>query len=365
MTGSLMSIRRILLRTLSQFNHLLYKWAFAQLVLFVPHGVKMSSQIRRNSVMSREEKKQELAARAAWMYYVAGVTQQEIAQALGLSRQVAQRLVSSAREMGMVNVKIDHPVTHCLQLAREVQEKFDLDLCRVVPSASLNDEAIQQMLAVEGAAVMTQFINEDAPQVFGIGSGKTLRSMIDALPWVDRPQHQCVSMIGAIARDDSGTRYDVPLKMAEKMQGKYFFIPAPLYADSPQDKAMWVQHKVYQRVIDRALQADVAFVGIGEVMPGCPLNAEGFITDAQVGALNGRGVVGEMLGHFFNHKGERVWGETDELLTSVRLESQTQRKIIGFAGSERKYPAIRAALEGSWVSGLVTDEDTALKLLQK
>lgn len=52
--------------------------------------------------MSREEKKQELAARAAWMYYVAGVTQQEIAQALGLSRQVAQRLVSSAREMGMV-----------------------------------------------------------------------------------------------------------------------------------------------------------------------------------------------------------------------------------------------------------------------
>ncbi|WP_312123098.1 sugar-binding transcriptional regulator [Pantoea vagans] len=315
--------------------------------------------------MSREEKKQELAARAAWMYYVAGVTQQEIAQALGLSRQVAQRLVSSAREMGMVNVKIDHPVTHCLQLAREVQEKFDLDLCRVVPSASLNDEAIQQMLAVEGAAVMTQFINEDAPQVFGIGSGKTLRSMIDALPWVDRPQHQCVSMIGAIARDDSGTRYDVPLKMAEKMQGKYFFIPAPLYADSPQDKAMWVQHKVYQRVIDRALQADVAFVGIGEVMPGCPLNAEGFITDAQVGALNGRGVVGEMLGHFFNHKGERVWGETDELLTSVRLESQTQRKIIGFAGSERKYPAIRAALEGGWVSGLVTDEDTALKLLQK
>ena len=246
--------------------------------------------------MSRE-KKQELAARAAWMYYVAGVTQQEIARALGLSRQVAQRLVSSAREMGMVSVKIDHPVTHCLHLAREIEQKFGLTLCRVVPSAGLDDEAIQQMLAVEGAAVMAQFINED-PQVFGIGSGKTLRSMIDALPWVERPQHQCVSMIGAIARDDSGTRYDVPLKMAEKMQGKYFFIPAPLYADTPQDKTMWVQHQVYQRVTQRALQANVAFVGIGEVMPGCPLNAEGFITDAQVEALNARGVVGEMLGHF-------------------------------------------------------------------
>ncbi len=74
------------------------------------------------------------------------------------------------------------------------------------------------------------------------------------------------------------------------MQGKYFFIPAPLYADTPQDKTMWVQHQVYQRVTQRALQANVAFVGIGEVMPGCPLNAEGFITDAQVEALNARGV---------------------------------------------------------------------------
>lgn len=315
--------------------------------------------------MSREEKKQELAARAAWMYYVAGVTQQEIARALGLSRQVAQRLVSSAREMGMVSVKIDHPVTHCLHLAREVQEKFGLQLCRVVPSANLDDDAIQQMLAVEGAAVMAQYISEEQPQVFGIGSGKTLRSMIDVLPWVERPQHQCVSMIGAIARDDSGTRYDVPLKMAEKMQGKYFFIPAPLYADTPEDKEMWIQHQVYQRVTQRALQADVAFVGIGEVQPGCPLHAEGFITDAQVSALNARGVVGEMLGHFFNQQGERVLGETDELLTSVLLESKTQRQIIGFAGSERKYPAIRAALQGGWVSGLVTDEDTALKLLRE
>ena len=313
--------------------------------------------------MSKDDKKQELAARAAWMYYVAGVTQQEIARALGLSRQVAQRLVSSAREMGMVSVKIDHPVTHCLHLAGEIQAKYDLDLCRVVPSANLDDDAIQQMLAVEGAAVMSQFISEEAPQVFGIGSGKTLRSIIDALPWIDRQQHQCVSMIGAIARDDSGTRYDVPLKMAEKMQGKYFFIPAPLYADTPEDKAMWVQHQVYQRVTQRAMQADVAFVGIGEVEPGCPLNAEGFITDAQVAALNARGVVGEMLGHFFNQQGQRIWGETDDLLTSVQLESQTRRKIIGFAGSERKYPAIRAALTGGWVSGLVTDEDTALKLL--
>ncbi|EDW6064619.1 hypothetical protein YT14_002767 [Salmonella enterica subsp. enterica serovar Oslo] len=171
------------------------------------------------------------------------------------------------------------------------------------------------------------------------------------------------SMIGAIARDDSGTRDDVPLKMAEKMQGKYFFIPAPLYADSPQDKIMWCQHQIYQRVVARALHADISFLGIGEVEIGCPLNAEGFITDGQVSKLEQQHVAGEMLGHFFNHEGERIQGDLDALLTSVPLESHTPRQVYGFAGGRKKFNAIRAALTGQWINGLVTDEDTALKLL--
>ena len=36
------------------------------------------------------------AARAGWLYYVAGNTQDEIARKLGISRQAAQRLVSLA-----------------------------------------------------------------------------------------------------------------------------------------------------------------------------------------------------------------------------------------------------------------------------
>lgn len=313
--------------------------------------------------MNKEEKKQEQAARAAWMYYIAGLTQQDIAKALGLSRQVIQRLIYSARELGMVTVNITHPITRCLRLACELQEKFALSLCRVTPSNQLEQQAIQQMLAVEGAGVMAQFINEEAPQIFGIGSGKTLRAIIDALPVVERPQHQCVAMIGAIARDDSGTRYDVPLRMAEKMQGKYFFIPAPLYADDPEDKAMWCQHGIYQRVVDRALRADVTFLGIGDVGLGCPLHAEGFITDYQVQALQAKGVAGEMLGNFFDHQGKRIDYELDDLLTSVPLQPHSSRLIIGFAGGEKKFPAVLAALRGQWLSGLVTDEATAIRLL--
>ena len=57
------------------------------------------------SIAKREEKL-DLAARAAWLYYVAGNTQQEIAKKLQISRPVAQRLVALALQQGIVKVRV-------------------------------------------------------------------------------------------------------------------------------------------------------------------------------------------------------------------------------------------------------------------
>ena len=50
------------------------------------------------------------AARAGWLYYVAGNTQDEIAHKLGVSRQTAQRLVAMAVSERLVKVRLDHPI---------------------------------------------------------------------------------------------------------------------------------------------------------------------------------------------------------------------------------------------------------------
>ena len=70
------------------------------------------------------------AARAGWLYYVAGNTQDEIAAKLGVSRQSAQRLVSLAVSEGLVKVRIDHPIADCLELAARLKSRFALDLRR-------------------------------------------------------------------------------------------------------------------------------------------------------------------------------------------------------------------------------------------
>jgi DNA-binding transcriptional regulator LsrR (DeoR family) len=74
------------------------------------------------------------AARAGWLYYVAGNTQEEIAAKLGISRQSAQRLVSLSVSEGLIKVRLDHPIGRCMDLASRLKSRFGLDLAEIVPS---------------------------------------------------------------------------------------------------------------------------------------------------------------------------------------------------------------------------------------
>ena len=74
------------------------------------------------------------AARAGWLYYIAGNTQDEIAKKLGVSRQTAQRLVSLAVSEKLIKVRLDHPIGRCIELSGRLKEVYGLNMCEVVPA---------------------------------------------------------------------------------------------------------------------------------------------------------------------------------------------------------------------------------------
>ena len=76
---------------------------------------------------------QDEAARAGWLYYVGGLTQDQIAAELGVSRQRAQRLVSRAMAEGLIHVRLNHRIGACLDLESELTARFGLSRCRVSP----------------------------------------------------------------------------------------------------------------------------------------------------------------------------------------------------------------------------------------
>ena len=142
------------------------------------------------------------AARAGWLYYVAGNTQEEIAAKLGISRQSAQRLVSLSVSEGLIKVRLDHPIGRCMDLAARLKSRYALDLVEVVPSDPASASTTIGV-AEAGAAEIERWLKRAEPMVMAIGTGRTLKAAVEQLMPMECPHHKVVSLTGNIAPDGS------------------------------------------------------------------------------------------------------------------------------------------------------------------
>jgi DNA-binding transcriptional regulator LsrR (DeoR family) len=272
-------------------------------------------------------------------------------------------LVALALEQGIVKVRVQHEVTRCLEIASQLRQKYQLLLCEIVPVNEDSPDQVLRKVAVAGAQVMESYLSDSKPRIVALGSGRTIRAVIEELNFLARPQHKVVSLVGAISRDGSSNLYEVALRMAEKTGGQYFLLPAPLLADTPDERTLWCRHRLYRVLQSLALEADVVFLGIGEIGVGCPLHRDGFIKADEITELMKEGAIGETIGWVFDDAGNPIEGGMGARVTSIQLLRPSKRPVIGFAAGTQKAKAVLGALRGHWVNGLVTDEKCAMEIL--
>lgn len=302
------------------------------------------------------------AARAGWLYYVARNTQDEIAEIMGISRQSAQRLVSLAVSEGLIRVRLDHPIARCLELAREVKARFGLKSVEVVPSDP-GAGSTTVGLAEAGAAAMEKALKSTAPVVMAVGTGRTLKAAVDQLPPMDCPQHTIVSLTGNIRPDGSAAFYNVIFTMADALKAKHFPMPLPVFVSSPEERALLHKQPMIHATLALAAKADVTFVGIGELGAQAPLREDGFLSDAEMKKLLAAGAVGEITGWIFDAQGKLLPGSANARVASAPIPPRENATVTALAMGDRKLPAIAAAVRGGLVNALITDEETAEKLL--
>jgi DNA-binding transcriptional regulator LsrR (DeoR family) len=303
------------------------------------------------------------AARAGWLYYVAGNTQDQIAAKLGVSRQSAQRLVSLAVSEGLIKVRLDHPIAECLELAERLKARFALDLVEVVPSDPGNPSTTIG-IAEAAAAELERRLRSPEPIVMAIGTGRTLKAAIEQMSPMECPQHKVVSLTGNIAPDGSAAFYNVIFTMADLIKARSFPMPLPVIASSQEERAMLHSQPMIRQTLELAATADVTFVGIGDLGPSAPLYVDGFISEAELKALQKAGAVGEIVGWAFDRDGRLIEGLTNERVAASPLPSRERSLVVALAMGEAKLPGLRAALIRRLVNGLITDERTARALLE-
>lgn len=302
------------------------------------------------------------AARAGWLYYVAGRTQDEIASTMGISRQSAQRLVSLAVAEKLIKVRLDHPIAACLELGNQLRKKFDLRSVEIVPSDP-GSSSTTIGIAEAAAAEIERWLKRPEPIVLAVGTGRTLKAAVDQLPQLECPEHRIVSLTGNITPDGSAAYYNVIFSMADAVKARHFPMPLPVLVTSAEEREMLHSQQLVRSTLEISSQSDVTFVGIGELGIDGPLCVDGFLEKDEMMELMRNGAVGEICGWIFDGDGKLLDNPINERVASAPIPPRDSSTVIGIAKGRRKFKAIRAAIVGRQINALITDEATAEFLL--
>ena len=315
-----------------------------------------------NAITGGEEQKLDDAARAGWLYYVARMTQDEIARELGVSRQKAQRLVSLAASAGLVKVRLDHPIGRCMELAARLRERWPLGICEVAPSTP-GAPGLITGAAAAAAAEIERVLADDAPRIIAIGTGRAMVAVVDQVDRMERPHHSVVALLGNMMMDGSASPFGAAVRLAERTGARHYPFALPVFASGPDEVAMLHAQAPVASTLALCARADIAFVGVGGVSENAPLAADGFVDARTMRALTDAGAVGEITGWAFDGAGQVLEGGLNARVTGAPLVPGSARPMVCVAAGAGKVAPLRAALEGRLVNGVVTDEATAAALL--
>lgn len=302
-----------------------------------------------------------LRARAVWLYYVEGMTQNEISTQLGISRVMVVRLLADARRRNEVRISIATALSDVIELERGLEKKFGIARVIVAPHADKTADPTKVIAAAAGNYLSGAM---RPGMTVGVGWGRTLYNALPYITGATLDDFRVVSLLGGIAAARRFNPAEFAWQFAELFQGEGFLIPAPAVVDSPATKHALIERCGLAAIIEMANHLDLAVFSVGGLEDIATSYRTGYITEADRQSLLKVGAVGDVLYNFIDAEGKVVDHEVNARVISVDLRQLRRAKErVLISGGAHKLEALRAAVLGLSPSVLVTDEQTARDLL--
>jgi DNA-binding transcriptional regulator LsrR (DeoR family) len=304
----------------------------------------------------------ELLASVAELYYVQTLTQANIANRLKFSRSKVSRLLTEARENGIVEVSIHHPLQRAIELEKRITERYHLK--RALISKSGN-QTLNQMLRSLGR-LGANYLNEKLVDgsILGIGWGTAVYEVAQSLRPRILNDFRVVQIIGSIGfGDPTIDGPEVARSFAVNFSGSYHILNSPVIVQDRVTRDSLLNERNIQAVISMANKADYILAGIANSKPErSGLVRAGYLLEEELNTINERsGAVGDICAVLFNQDGEYNGIDFNKRVVGISLDQikSTPAEVIGVAGGEEKADAILGALRGKLINTLITDDKAA------
>ncbi|MCK0197246.1 sugar-binding transcriptional regulator [Ancylobacter sp. 6x-1] len=304
----------------------------------------------------------QVRARVAWLYFVGGLTQQEIADKLGITRLKVNKVLGQVRSEGSVVIDIRLPLAECVNLEHRLVERYGLSEACVVPS--LADVAEQQRVIGEAAGSMFDRLLRPGMGV-GVGLGTTLVAGLKRITPRTLADTWVCSLMGGLTRGSGSSTFEVATGYARAIGAECYYFAAPLYFPTPESREALLAHHGIRETMNRASSVDAVLLSSGDMSP-LSLLVKTQTVSQNLDGLRAAGAVGDLLGVFLDADGRPVDHPLNERV--LALSPAQVRSIpcsILASGGMHKVPVVRAILRGGYVKRLVTDESCAAALLER
>ncbi|MFB9278287.1 sugar-binding transcriptional regulator [Cohnella cellulosilytica] len=301
---------------------------------------------------------------AAKLYYQLDYSQNQIAEALGVSRPTVSRLLQLAKSEGVVTIEIKDPTEDVEVLRRLLIERFQLKNAVVAFTPTYDDSVVKKYIGQAAAAYVMELAKDG--DTIGASWGSTMYQVALHLKTKSLNNSFVVQLNGGVSDAD------ILISPSEIVHlfGKAFnvtpyFMYLPAIVDHILVKQAMLTDRHIRRVMDMGQHANIAVFTAGAPTPDSVLINSNYMRSEELETIKTK-AVGDICSRYFDINGEICLPGLNERTVGIELSDLRKKEhAILVAGGASKVNAIWGALRGKYGNTLVTDQITAKDLLQK
>ncbi len=306
-----------------------------------------------------EREKQKRLAYVARRYYLDEQKQSDIAQELGVSRPLVSRMLSEARELGIVEITIHEPGAREARLLERLRTSSSIQGGVLVEDGEDNDATNQELS--QGAVALLEQLRA---RRLGVGWGYLIGQLVTWLeehPRTNSTVSDICPLVGNanIPARNYQSNENVRL-MAQQLGADPHFLYLPALPESVEEKRLLCSTEVYRKISQQWETLDTALVNIGDY-PSSP----DFASLVRYGSrLQEHRACGRMLVYYFNEEGAVIQSDQD---FAIQIPIETLRRcpnIIGVCSANTSSKALGGALKSGFFTHIVARAELVRTLLE-
>ena len=296
-------------------------------------------------------------------YYIDDLTQVEIAAKLNITRVSVSRLLSKAKEDGLIEHRIKYPKNFIFDRNEELEEKlkkkYKLKECIIICSRDNRTEIIIEL----SNQLEKLFTNISCDHTFiGVGWGVTLDRIVEYINITDKKDVKVVPLVGGYGKlFDNRHSNNIARVLAEKFDGISYTVNVPALLDSKEIRESIQKDSTTKEIYGFAKRVETALLCMSDLSKESTLYKSGQLDEEDLHYLEGLGVIGDINFIFIDKEGKSVPNEISERQTIFFPIEQMKsaKNVIGMVVGKRKAEILKAVLKGGLINILLCDEDAA------